>query len=147
MHRDRQLGNNQQTVPDWVLGAECWVCHMIGHLKRNCPNRKINPRNWVPYWQYNRGPPTRHDRGRTNYRSNYQNRQNFDPRPEQYEYQYAQPNNQMLALPAPPMQNYTPQFNRQLALPAPPVASEQNSENPAPKTGQQWSQYRQQENQ
>ena len=35
-------------VSDWVKGAECWKCHMIGHLKRNCPNRVVPDRNRVP---------------------------------------------------------------------------------------------------
>ena len=35
-------------VPDWIRGAECWICHMIGHLQRNCPNRVVPNRNRVP---------------------------------------------------------------------------------------------------
>ena len=35
-------------VPEWIRGAECWICHMIGHLKRNCSNRVVPDRNRVP---------------------------------------------------------------------------------------------------
>ena len=35
-------------VPNWIRGAECWICHMIVHLKRNCPNRVVSDRNRVP---------------------------------------------------------------------------------------------------
>ena len=35
-------------VSDWVKRAECWKCHMICHLKRNCPNRVVPDRNRVP---------------------------------------------------------------------------------------------------
>jgi hypothetical protein len=38
----------QIDVPDWVKGAECFICHMIGHLKRNCPQRQVPDRNRVP---------------------------------------------------------------------------------------------------
>ena len=35
-------------VSDWVKRAECLKCHMLGHLKRNCPNRVVPDRNRVP---------------------------------------------------------------------------------------------------
>ena len=51
----RSTGQNRVTqgqvppqVPDWVKGAECWICHTIGHLRRNCPNRVVPDRNRVP---------------------------------------------------------------------------------------------------
>lgn len=39
--------NHPSGTPEWIRGAECWICHMIGHLKRNCPNRNIPERNRV----------------------------------------------------------------------------------------------------
>lgn len=32
-------------TPEWIRGAECWICHMIGHLQRNCPRRNVPERN------------------------------------------------------------------------------------------------------
>ena len=50
----RNAGQNRVTqdqvpsrVPYWVKGAECWICHMIGRVKRNCPNRVVPDRNRV----------------------------------------------------------------------------------------------------
>lgn len=48
-------------VPDWIKGAECWICHMIGHLKRNCPNRSVPDRNRIklyPRGVYKTNRPT-----------------------------------------------------------------------------------------
>jgi hypothetical protein len=51
--RNREFNGNRQhnippEIPDWIKGAECWICHMIGHLRRNCPQRGVPDRNRVP---------------------------------------------------------------------------------------------------
>ena len=55
-NRNRQKQVPPQ-VPDWIRGAECWICHMIGHLKRNCPNRHVPDRNRVPVYPQGNGNP------------------------------------------------------------------------------------------
>ena len=47
-HNSVTQGQVPPQVSDWVKGAQCWKCHMIGHLKRNCPNRVVPDRNRVP---------------------------------------------------------------------------------------------------
>ena len=47
-------GQASSEMPDWVKGAECLICHMIGHLKRNCPNRRVPDRNRVNLYTYPR---------------------------------------------------------------------------------------------
>jgi hypothetical protein len=46
--RPRQQNTIPQDIPDWIRGAECFWCHMIGHLKRNCPQRVVPDRNRPP---------------------------------------------------------------------------------------------------
>jgi hypothetical protein len=41
----------QSDVPDWIKRAECFICHRIGHLSHDCPQRYIPDRNRVPYYQ------------------------------------------------------------------------------------------------
>jgi hypothetical protein len=44
---------------DWERGAECFGCHRIGHIIRDCPHRRDWDRNRVPYYpprNWNRGP-------------------------------------------------------------------------------------------
>ena len=38
---NRSIGHDDTNnrIPDWVRTAECWNCHSIGHLQRNCPQR------------------------------------------------------------------------------------------------------------
>jgi hypothetical protein len=62
-NRDNGGGRPQTNHPnlgydDWLKGAECWICHLIGHLKRNCPQRAVPDRNRA----YNNYPGSR-DRG------------------------------------------------------------------------------------
>ena len=40
-----QQGVGKFNVPEWVKKAECWSCNEIGHLQRNCPNRRQQHRN------------------------------------------------------------------------------------------------------
>ena len=54
--QNRNMNQAPSQIPDWIRGAECWICHMIGHLKRNCPNRPIPDRNRVPMYPKGNGP-------------------------------------------------------------------------------------------
>ena len=43
MNTSPQVNKNETKdvlVPDWVKRAECWFCHLVGHLQRNCPSRR-----------------------------------------------------------------------------------------------------------
>ena len=55
----RGVGIERRETPEWVKRAECWSCHAIGHIQRNCPNRRAYSARYNPSFS-SRG------RGRTN---------------------------------------------------------------------------------
>ena len=63
----QRQGRNRSEIPDWIKSAECWICHMKGHLRRNCPNRRFPDRYRVLNY-----PSTRY-LCRTNRRQNQEN--------------------------------------------------------------------------
>lgn len=77
---------------DWDRGQECVICHLLGHVKKNCPTRYVPDRNRVPIYRPKSNWNQNRNDNYQNRQTNYQNRQaNFQNRQPNYQFPRKQP--------------------------------------------------------